>query len=225
MSATGAITQQGPAAVANPNRTSVEPITLGGVAAKTIKLQDSVAKLGADLAGYVDSEARSTWFTADWFQTGAYSIHPDALRGALKNEDTKKSFLLEALLHLDGTSAAREGAKITDDGSQGVDGAKFSLDRITRNDVVKTLFRDTAQTDKDLAPLNGEWSPAEIAKMRPERAAYEAKLGKLAKSITEGATSIFYVSWYNGDDTTHNAIVAVNGKKGEIRLINEGQTG
>ena len=190
--------------------------SLGSFAAKELKLTAPV-KAQVERGAKIGDNGRSSWFSADWFVAGAWRMEPKALQAAMSKGSTAKQLLGELMLKVVDTSMIAEDAKTTD--------ADFSAKPIKAGAIIPAILKQTVLSEAEVMGPGMGYSLADVIKERPDRAAFTKELRGIVSAFAHGAPKLYAVSWYNGDDTTYNAYIALNPKSGELRVLENGTTG
>jgi hypothetical protein len=190
-------------------------VKLGTLAGKELNLSAGL-KAALDRSGALaNGTARGQWFSADWFVGASYRFDPKTLQQAMSSRTSLNQLLGNAMMSANGATASDDGLVKQD----------FAAKPITAGAIIPAMLKETVYTAKDLLSPPMGYKQSDLDSWKPQIDQYKTDLRNLVSNLAHGATKLYLATWDNGDDTFYRAYVAMNSKTGEVRVLEDGNTG
>jgi hypothetical protein len=198
--------------------TASRAIRLGDVPARLLKLSAETRGHTRQLATLLASGGKPGWAHVDWVSTAAFKVKPELLQGKLvsdgngmvSNADPKlHALIVDAVLKMD---AAQMRARGSSAGAMREKPMTLFTDALDRAALGPRLNQNVVE-----APAFGDAQAVYKKKESVQR-----ELRALSQAMIFGADKLARLGWIDQDDTRHDAYVAIDSVRGELRILSTG---
>jgi hypothetical protein len=193
-------------------------VSLGDVQARQLKLTAETVGHTKRLAFLLAGDARPEWSSVDWVSSAAFKVKPELLRGKLvsdgngmiSNADPKlHTLIVEAVSRMDAAQMKARGSSLAAMRERPM---TLFTDKLDRGELGPTL---TGEVVADLAF-------GDEPKVYKTKQSAQRELRALAQAMIFGADKLARIGWIDKDDTRHDAYVAIDSTRGELRIVSTG---